>query len=115
MSKVNFLEFKNSRKEIESISEAAEAQLKSDHGILIGDPAVAATVAYVFIENVFKYLNAKKSVGEDIEINFGEILSMGVVSREADEDEEKDGNFVPFAHPGQIAKAIIKSDDDTEE
>ena len=59
-------------------------------------------------------LSKEKSMDVDTEINLMDVLTVGISYRES-EDGEKDGNFTPYAIPGQVFKTTIKSDEVTED
>lgn len=109
------MEFRESREALESICKATDRKLSEENNIHVGNDAVVATIAYEFLYQSFMWLNANKKADEEVVINFGQLMELGVTNREGGDEEEKDGNFVPFLNAGHIAKTIIKSDLETED
>lgn len=108
------IEVRENESEIAAISEAAAKILQSEHNIKFSNPVGLPTVVYTFLKATMQHLAQNKTEGEDSEINLFQLLDIGISYREG-EDGEKDGNFTPYAVPGQEFKLIVKDDENTED
>lgn len=108
------IEIRENEKEINHIAENAAKLLETENNIVISQPAAIPTIAHAFLREAINYLAANKTTGGDIELNLMQLLDVGISYRENDE-AEKEGNFTPYATPGQEFKLLIKDDEDTEE
>lgn len=102
-------------KEIKEITEITQKILADENKITITNASVIPTIVYKFLRTTAAWLNEKKSTDENISIDIMGIMTMGVDYREAPEDAELDGNFVPFIEPGPDFKLTIKDNDATED
>jgi uncharacterized protein (DUF2164 family) len=108
------VEIRENEKEIKKIAERAQKYLDSEHNIEINHAEAIPTFVYVFLREAVNFLNEKKAAGQDVEINLMQLLHLGVSYRE-NEEAEKEGNYTPYALPGQEFKLLVKDDADTEE
>lgn len=108
------IELRQNEKEILKIAEKAAKYLESENQIIISHSQAIPTIAYAFLREAIEYLKENKTAGSDIELNLMQLLDIGVSYRE-NEDAEKEGNFTPYATPGQEFKMLVKDDDETEE
>lgn len=115
MSKTaKLIEIRENEQEILKISEKAAKYLEAEHNIVISHAQAIPTFAYAFLREAINYLKENKAAGTDVELNLMQLLDIGVSHRENDE-AEKEGNYTPYARPGQEFKLLVKDDDDTEE
>ena len=115
MSKqVKLIEIRENEKEILKIAEATAAYLEAEHNIIFSHANAIPTFAYAFLRQAIEHINQNKAAGTDYSLNIMQLLDLGVSYRENDE-AEKEGNYTPYAIPGQEFKLLVKNDDDTEE
>lgn len=114
MANAKLIEIRENEKDILKISEKAGKYLESEHNIGISHPQAIATIAYGFLREAIAYVNENKAPGTDFSINLMQLIDLGVTHRENDE-AEKEGNYTPYAAPGQEFKLLVKDDDETEE
>jgi hypothetical protein len=108
------VEIRENEKEIMKIALKAQTVLTEENNISISHAEAIPSIAYVFMKEMIGYLNEHKSAGTDVEINFMQLMDIGISHREND-DAEKEGNFTPFVRPGQEFKLLIKDDNATED
>jgi len=108
------IEIRENVKEISKIADRAAKYLDEENRITITHSLAIPTIVYAFMREAINFLTENKVVGSDIEINLMQLLDLGISYRENDE-AEKEGNFTPYARPGQEFKLLVKSDEDTEE
>lgn len=108
------IEIREQEKEIAKIAEAAKAHLKHENNITVTSAIAIPTIAYAFLREAIAYVNQNKSTDSDFTLNLMQLIDLGVSYRE-NEDAEKEGNYTPFAAPGQEFKLLVKDDADTEE
>ncbi len=109
-----FIEINEDVEVIQDIARVASEVLKKEFNINISVHEAIPTIWYAFTDQVIKRLSKEKSMDADTEINLMDVLTVGISYRES-EDGEKDGNFTPYAIPGQVFKTTIKSDEVTED
>jgi hypothetical protein len=115
MSKnAKLIEIRENEKEILKIAEKASKYLEAEHNIVISHAQAIPTIAYGFLREAIQHINEHKAAGTDYELNLMQLIDLGVSHRENDE-AEKEGNYTPYARPGQEFKLLVKDDDDTEE
>lgn len=115
MSKnAKLIEIRENEKEITKIAEEAAKYLETENNIVVSHALAIPTISYAFLRSAIGYLNTHKAAGSDIELNLMQLLDLGVSYRE-NEEAEKEGNFTPYARPGQEFKLLVKDDDETEE
>jgi hypothetical protein len=115
MSKTaKLIEIRENEKEILKIAEKAAKYLESENNIVVSHAQAIPTIAYGFLREAINYLNEQKAAGSDIELNLMQLIDLGISYRENDE-AEKEGNFTPYAAPGQEFKLLVKDDAETEE
>lgn len=108
------IELRDNEKELMKIAERAQKVLDAEHNLVITAHQAVPTIAYVFLRETIAYVNEHKAAGTDFELNLMQLLDIGVSHRENDE-AEKEGNYTPYARPGQEFKLLVKDDNDTEE
>lgn len=108
-----FIEVQENVNEINQIAEATFKTLADEFAIKFPDANPLPTVVYVFLKEAAKVLSEQKEEGSEVSLNLFHMLEMGISHEEV--EGEKDGNFTPFAIPGQEFKLMVKSDDSTEE
>lgn len=113
MEDAKLIELNQNKKEIMDISKTAQALL-SDRDIDVSDARGIPTIVFEFLRAAWEYLGKNKDENGAVEINLFGLLDMGVANQKLD-DGEKEGNFAPYARPGQGAKLYIKDDGTTEE
>jgi hypothetical protein len=111
--KARVIEIRQNEKEITKISDRAQKLLDEEYHIVISHAQAIPTIVYAFMKETVNFLNQNKSAGNDIEINLMQLLDLGISHRESD-DAEKEGNFTPYARPGQEFKLLVKDDEETE-
>lgn len=102
-----------SAEEIQAYSEQAAKLLLEENGIKVAPPEAVATIAFQFLRAAISNLSQQKEEGADVETNLFHLVELGITHTEV--DGEKDGNFVPYANPGQEFKLMAKADGDTED
>lgn len=88
-------------------------------GMITKNNQVYATVAQVFIEGtIAKLLEMKKEhAGEDdydVAINLFDFIKVGI-ERETYEEDENDGNIVPFIEPGKAFMELVRNNERPED
>jgi hypothetical protein len=94
-------------KDIEKIRNDVETILEKEHFILTGNGSIATTVAVVMIEELWNWLIKNHVPGNDISINFCQLIEFGITY--------EDDVMQAFIAPGQEMKLITKNDSQTEE
>ena len=112
--KAKFIELRDSKKEIQKISEAAQIVLKEENNIYISKAEAIPTIVAEWFKQLGVYVANNTTNDEELLINFAELFTFGITTRES-EDGEKEANRVPVLVPGQALKTIIKSDETTED
>lgn len=114
MASAKLIEIREDEKAFMKIADRAQKYLESENNISISHAQAIPTIAYAFLREAINYLNEQKSTGQDVELNLMQLLDIGISHRENDE-AEKEGNFTPYARPGQEFKLLVKDDNETEE
>lgn len=103
---------------IKRICDRTALDLRS-RGMITKNNSVYATVAQLFIEGtIAKLLEMKKEhVGEDdydVSINLFDFIRVGI-ERETYEEDENDGNIVPFIEPGTAFMELVRNNERPED
>jgi hypothetical protein len=115
MSKnAKLIELRDNEKEILKIAERAAKFLEAEHNIVISPSQAIPTIAYSFLREAISFANENKAPGTDYDINLMQLIDIGISHRE-NEEAEKEGNYTPYARPGQEFKLLVKDDEETEE
>lgn len=107
------IEIREDSKEIMEIAEAAHKYLYAEHNINLEPSKAIPTIAYAFLRQTIEFINEKKAPDTDYSINLMQLLDIGI-SHRSNEDAEKEGNYTPYARPGQEFKLLVKDDNETE-
>lgn len=99
MAKANFINFGEDEAILREAGIIAGKTLTDENNIEISNDAAIATIASVYLESLFKLLNSKKSLGGEVSVNFGDLMTVGITCLES-EDGEKDANFTPYIKAG---------------
>lgn len=113
MAQAKFIPVTENKKEIMDICENTHAILVQNHNIKISNAEAYPTIVSVFLKEVVNKLKEMRHPNEDISINLFNIIEMGI-SQEIMEEDENDGNIVPYCIPGVVFKADVKNDADSE-
>ena len=113
MAQAKFVEISENKKDIMDICENTHAVLIQDHNIKISNAEAYPTIVSVFLKQVIEKLKEMRRPEEDISINICNIIEMGI-SQESMEEDENDGNIVPYCIPGVAFKAAVKDDGEIE-
>lgn len=111
---VKLIEIREDEKAIMTIAERAQKYLDAEHKITITHEQIIPTIVYGFLREAINFLNEQKSGSEEVELNLMQLLDIGISYRE-NEESEKEGNYTPYARPGQEFKLLVKDDEDTED
>lgn len=103
------VDLRENETELIEIGERVCKILDADYGIVIPNPKVALTIAYVYAKNMIEALAENKVEEKGSQINFVNLFDIGISYRENDE-AEKEGNYVPFITPLQAAINLAESD-----
>lgn len=106
---LNLVESKTNQKELSQACDAAQAILRNQHGITIAKPAAIATISYVFMKELINVLSSMKTPDASVSIDFMDLFEMGIQHNQY-EDDENNGNYVPFMFPGVAFKMSSKDD-----
>jgi hypothetical protein len=103
---------------IKRICDRTALDLRS-RGMITKNNSVYATVAQLFIEGtIAKLLEMKKEhAGEDdydVSINLFDFIKVGI-ERETYEEDENDGNIVPFIEPGTAFMELVRNNERPED
>lgn len=103
---------------IKRICDRTALDLRS-RGMITKNNSVYATVAQLFIEGtIAKLLEMKKEhAGEDdydVSINLFDFIRVGI-ERETYEEDENDGNIVPFIEPGTAFMELVRNNERPED
>lgn len=104
--KVSTIELRENEVELTEIADTACKILDADHNVSIPNPKVLLTIAYIYMKNMVQSLAENKVEGKGSQINFINLFDIGISYREND-DAEKEGNYVPFINPTQVANNIV--------
>ena len=106
---VKTVDLRENEVELVEIGERACKILDADYGVVIPNPKVALSIAYVYAKTMIEALAENKIEGKGSQINFINMFDIGISYRENDE-AEKEGNYVPFITPLQVANNLAESD-----
>lgn len=103
---------------IKRICDRTALDLRS-RGMITKNNSVYATVAQLFIEGtIAKLLEMKKEHGGeddyDVSINLFDFIRVGI-ERETYEEDENDGNIVPFIEPGNAFMELVRNNERPED
>lgn len=111
LKQVELIPIVENKKEQLKICEKTSARLSS-RGITFTNPEVIATIVHDYLEEAIKEVNTLKEAESEVEISVFGLVTLGI-SHEMCEEDENDGNFVPYTNPGVAFKALIKDDAQT--
>ena len=103
---VSTIECREHEEELMEIASNACKILEADHNVSIPNPKILLTIGYVYMKNLVQNLAENKIEGKGSQINFINLFDIGISYREND-DAEKEGNYVPFINPTQVAQNIV--------
>lgn len=104
---VSTIECREHEAELMELASNACKILEADHNVSIPNPKILLTIGYVYMKNMVQNLAENKIEGKGSQLNFINLFDMGISYREND-DAEKEGNYVPFINPTQVAQNIVK-------
>lgn len=114
MKEVKMVSVNENAKEIAEICETVQDILNKENGVKITCKEAVATVAYQFLLTAIKKLGEMKEKDAEVSLNLFELIEIGI-AHQTMEDDENDGNFVPFLMPGVAFKIESKDDDSYDE
>lgn len=104
-AKAKLIEIREDEAKILKVCENAQIRLKREDNIDASHAAGIATVAYVVLREAINVVGANKSMEEDFELDFMNLLTLGISYR-ANDEAEKEGNFTPYVHAGNDFKLM---------
>lgn len=107
---VKLIEIREDERDIAKVAENAQILLEEEHNIVISSAKVIPTIFYAYLKEAMKLIASKKQAGETVTLNLMQLLAIGVEDEGAEEDKEKDSNFVPVVRAGQEFKLLVKGD-----
>ena len=111
IKEVELIEIVNNKKEILEICDRTAARC-AQKGLTLSNPEVITLPVVYFIEEAIKKINEMKEHNSTVELDLFGLLDIGIDHRVYEEDEN-DGNYVPYATPGVAFKVLIKDDGST--
>lgn len=111
---VEVFEVRENREELQQILADAVKAMKEEYDVDVTGDENALAFIYQFIRSATALVASRKSTEGPRSISLFNLVDIGV-AYDANEDAEKEGNFVPFAQVGQEFKLIVKDDGITEE